>query len=134
VLEELRFLTGYAQRVGSKLESTHARLGRVREQLNLTQEELQLTDRMLSGLFDYSSDAVIMADLHGAVLLTKPSLKELAGISENQSVLNLSDLFPAARCSGLLKMVPEGTRQGHVMAFEEALVSSNVQVGSCSIV
>lgn len=133
-LDELAFLKGYAQRVGSKLESTHLRLDRTQELLDSTRAQLHQTRRTLGLIIDHSSDAVLLADANGALLLLNPSLKELASLPDSRLNYNLGDLLPPPCCHRLYKLLLENNQQAHIDEFQETLNNGLQVLISASIV
>lgn len=133
-LDELAFLSSYAHRVGSKLETTHSRLDLARQQLDLAREELQQTRRMFGVMADHSSDAILVIDVNGYLLFANSNLKKQLDISDGQTAFSLYDLLPKERCAALLTMLlaPPVSQQSH--DFKETLRNGNSVLITSSMV
>lgn len=105
-LDETAFLSGYAGRLGKKLESARFRLDRAQASLEGIRLELEATQRKLFQLADHSSDAIMIVNRDGRILLSNPALSKQLNIGSGAAgKMQLGDIFPKEQCDRLLSLL-----------------------------
>jgi len=105
-LDEMAFLSGYAGRLGKKLESARLRLDRAQASLTGVRLELEATQRKLFQLADHSSDGIMIVNRDGRILLNNPALlKQFDVASGAAGKRQLGDIFPKEQCGRLLSLL-----------------------------